>query len=107
MWFMDHSESQRFVQAVHLIKCFIIIPRCHFLLFHHVDVPLCTDVAKAMVLKRHLPSTDQGIGTKLMEFPGPYTYTKITTTKHLKKKKKSKVLLKTVLVETVKHYWFY
>ena len=85
---MDHSESQRFVQAVHLIKCFIIIPRCHFLLFHHVDVPLCTDVAKAMVLKRHLPSTDQGIGTKLMEFPGPYTYTKITPKKHLKKKKK-------------------
>ena len=73
------------------------------------DLSACkyTDVAKAMVLKRHLPSTDQGIGTKLMEFPGPYTYTKITTTKHLKKKKKSKVLLKTVLVETVKHYWFY
>ena len=91
---MDHSESQTFVQAVHLIKCFIIIPRCHFLLLHHVDVPLCTDVAKAMVLKRHLPSTDQGVGTKLMEFPGPYTYTKITTTKHLKKKKKVKFCLR-------------
>lgn len=77
-----------------LIKCFIIIPRCHFLLFHHVDVPLCTDVAKAMVLNRHLPSIDQSIGTKLMEFPGPYTYTKMTTTKNLKNHQKVKFCLR-------------